>query len=163
MNSVIYAAVVDEGVDARDYYGGDHAFRERPDCIYAFHRQLGTIEHSGRTPLHADPAYLARDLGQYPFYKNGRTLFCRDFRYFGSAAVPIPARLGELGQVAESLGQGHRVVHSEGLDRELDALFRFLWKQPTRHTPAVVSHEAYDHTPRPRNAGGGARAVRSTC
>ena len=148
LNAIIYAAVVEEGIDAREYYGGDRAFLHRPDCIYAFHRQNGTIEHTGRTPLHADPAYLRRDIGQYPFYKNGRTLLSRDFRYFGEEAVAIPARLGELRQVAESLGQGHRVVHSEGLDRELDTLFRMLWKRPTRYTPGVVTDETYGHTPR---------------
>ncbi len=153
VEAVIYAAVVEDGLDARDYYGGQPAFRERPDCIYAFHRQLGTIEHTGRTPLHANPAYLSRDLGQYPFYRNGRTLLCREFRYFGREAIAIPARMHELRQLADSLGQGHRVVHSEGLDRELDALFRLLWKQPTRYTAAVVTDEAYDHTPRPRSAG----------
>ncbi len=163
LNAVIYAAVVEEALDAREYYGEQCPFGDRPDCIYSFHQQLGTIVHSGRTPLHANPAYLARDLGQYPFYRNGRTLLSHDFRYFGSEAVPIPARLDQLQQVSESLGQGHRVVHTEGLDRELDALFRLLWKRPTRHTPAVVTDEAYDHTPRPRNACGPARPSRKTC
>ena len=151
LNAVIYAAVVEDGIDAREYYGGDCTFSHRPDCIYAFHRQNGTIEHTGRTPLHADPAYLRRDIGQYPFYKNGRTLLSHNFRYFGKDAVALPARLSELRQVAESLGQGHRVVHSEGLDRELEALFRMLWKRPTGHTPSVVTDEAYGHTPRVPN------------
>ena len=148
LNAVIYAAIVEEGIDARDYYGGERAFQHRPDCIYEFHRLNGTIGHSGRTPLHANPAYLPRDIGTYPYYKNGRTLLSHDFRYFGAEAVPIPAKLTELTQVAESLGQGHRVVHTEGLNRELDALFRTLWKKPTRYTPSMVADEAYDHAPK---------------
>lgn len=163
LHAVIYAAVVEEGIDAREYYGGPRQFRGRPDCIYTFHRQHGTIEHSGHTPLHANPAYLARDLGQYPFYRNGRTLMSHDFRYFGREAVRIPERLHELRQLAESLGQGHRVVHTESLGRELDALFRLLWKRPTRHTPSVVTDEAYDHAPRPRNAVSPSRAMAKTC
>ena len=152
LNAVVYAAVVAAGIDARDYYMPGGEFRHRPDCIYEFHRQHGTIEHAGRTPLHADAAYLRRDIGQYPFYKNGRTLISRDFRYFGAGAVEIPARLIKLRQVSETLGQGHRVVHSEGLDRELDALFRMLWKRPTRYTPGMVTDEAYGHAARVKRA-----------
>jgi hypothetical protein len=148
LNAVIYAAIVGEAIDARDYYEPASVFQHRPDCIYRFHAANGRMQHGGRTPLHADPAYLTRDLGQYPFYRNGRTLLSHDFRYFGSSAIPIPPRLGELRQLAETLGQGHRVVHSEALERELDALFRLLWKLPTRHTPAIVTDEAYGHTPR---------------
>ena len=93
LHAVIYVAVVEEAMNARDYYSAEGVFQHRPDCIYRFHQQLGTIEHSGRTPLHADPAYRSRDLGQYPYYRNGRTLLTRNFRYFGSEAVVIPGRL----------------------------------------------------------------------
>jgi hypothetical protein len=150
LNAIIYAAIVDDALDARDYFRPRSPFRSRPDCIYEFHQQNGSIAHNGRTPLHADPAYLSRDLGQYPFYKNGRTLLARDFRYFGPEPVLIPERLHELYQLAESLGQGHRVLHTESLERELDALFRHLWKLPTRHTPSVVTSETYDHAPKPK-------------
>jgi hypothetical protein len=127
LNAVIYAAIVGEAIDARDYYEPASVFQHRPDCIYRFHAANGRMQHGGR---------------------NGRTLLSHDFRYFGSSAIPIPPRLGELRQLAETLGQGHRVVHSEALERELDALFRLLWKLPTRHTPAIVTDEAYGHTPR---------------
>jgi hypothetical protein len=47
---------------------------------------------------------------------------------------------------AESLGQGHRVFTSDDPEsREADTLFRALWKLPTRHTPAHVDADAYDH------------------
>ena len=36
LNSVIYAAIVREGLDARDYFSP--SYTHRPDCIYAFHR-----------------------------------------------------------------------------------------------------------------------------
>ena len=155
--AVIYAAVIGAALDAREYYAPGSAFRHRPDCIYRFHRLNGTIEHSGRTPLHADPAYRSRDIGAYPFYRNGRTLVSLDFRYFGQEAVAIPARLERLREVAETLGQGHRVFGTgEPVERELEMLFRMLWKLPTRHTPSVVTSEARGHAPRlPKPAQGG--------
>lgn len=148
LNSIIYAAIVDNAVDAREYYAERSLFRERPDCIYRFHQMNGTIEHSGRTPLHADPAYRRRDIGQYPYYKNGRTLLSHDFRYFGSAAVAIPPKLSRLTGMAEALGQGHRVFREHDPEQsEIRALTRLLWKRETRHTPGTVVDEAYGHTP----------------
>ncbi|MDE1163615.1 MAG: hypothetical protein PW792_16950 [Acidobacteriaceae bacterium] len=148
--AVLYAAVVDRALEPREYYATGSQFTTRPDCIYEFHQQNARLAHSGRTPLHNDPAYLARDIGSYPYYKNARTLLSYDFRYFGSAAIVIPARLPLLRHAADSLGQGHRVYDQSSPEaKELDALFRLLWKQPTRHTPATVEHEAPGHTPRP--------------
>jgi len=150
--SVIYAATVDEVLPARDYYAPRSAFRSRPDCIYEFDHALGDLRHTGRTALHADPAHLARDLGRYPYYRNGHILLCRDFRYFGPAAIAIPNRLPHLRHTAEALGQGHRVFTAgddAAMDRELDAIFRALRKLPTRHTPTQVHGDAYDH----RSAG----------
>ena len=144
--SVIYAAVVQEGVDARDYFAPASPFGTRPDCIYEFHQQLGTAAHNGRSNLHRAPANLLKDLGHYPYYRNGRVLLSLDFRYFGAGAVKIPARLHLLNAAAESLGQGHRVyLDKDPESREADALFRHLWKRPTAHTPAVVDHDAYEH------------------
>ncbi len=153
LNAVIYAAIVEDAVDAREYYAARSPFRSRPDCIYRFHRLNGTIEHTGRTPLHADPAYRSRDIGQYPFYKNGRTLLSREFRYFGPGAVPIPPRLSMLQGMVERLGQGHRVFAAgDPEQREIDALFRLLWKRTTGHAPSNVADEAYDHTPRQKKS-----------
>jgi hypothetical protein len=149
LNSVIYAAIVREGLDARDYF--TPSYTHRPDCIYEFHRLNGTAAHAGRSGLHAAPEHILKDLGRYPFYKNGRILLARDFRYFGPAAVKIPARLSLLNHAAESLGQGHRVYTDSSPEHgELDALFRLLWKRPTSYTPTHVDSDAYDHTPRPR-------------
>ena len=149
LNAVIYAAVVSGAHDAREYYAARSPFRHRPDCIYQFHRANGTLTHTGRTPLHADDAYRARDLGQYPYYRNGRTLLATDFRYFGAGAIPIPPRFHLLTEVAETLGQGHRVfTDRDPAHAELDLLFRLLWKLPTRHSPSTVSDEAYGHAPR---------------
>lgn len=156
LNSVIYAAVVEGTVDAREYYAARSPFRHRPDCIYRFHQLQGTIEHSGRTPLHADPAYRSRDIGQYPYYKNGRTLLSREFRYFGAAAFPIPLQFARLTEVAESLGQGHRVFgESDPEQAEICRLMQMLWKQSTRHTPKVVSDEARGHAPRQKRKASG--------
>ena len=150
LNAVIYAAIVSGAHDARDYYAPRSPFRHRPDCIYQFHRLNGTLAHAGRSPLHADPAYLPRDIGQYPYYRNARTLLAGDFRYFGAAAVPIPARLTALLAITDALGQGHRVfADTDPAAPELNALFHHLWKQPSRHTPNQVTDEAYGHTPRP--------------
>lgn len=152
LGAIIYAAIVESAMDAREYYASSSPFLHRPDCIYQFHQSNGTIHHAGRTPLHADPAYLARDIGQYPFYKNGRTLFSHNFRYFGQEAVSIPSRLVQLHQIADALGQGHRVFESgDPASGELDALFRHLWKRPSRHTPEFVSDEGYGHKPRARS------------
>ena len=150
-HAVIYAAVVSGAQDAREYYAARSPFRHRPDCIYRFHRANGELLHTGRTPLHADEAYRARDLGQYPYYRNGRTLLATDFRYFGREAVPIPARCPLLRQATEALGQGHRVFEPGDPEHgELNALFRLLWTMPTRHSPAQVRDEAYGHAPRQR-------------
>lgn len=160
LHAVIYAAVVTGAVEARDYYAPRSRFRSRPDCIYTFHRQNGTLAHTGRTTLHADPAYEARDIGTYPFYRNGRTLLSEDFRYFGAEAVPLD-HLPQLLRVSETLGQGHRVFVSRDPEQgELDKLFRSLWSLPTRHTPRTVDTEAYGHAPRPRP--GQQKAARSS-
>ena len=149
LNAVIYAAIVDHALDAREYYAPRSRFRSRPDCIYTFHRTNGTLVHSGKTPLHADSAYHARDIGQYPYYKNGRTLFSKSFRYFGSSAPFIPQGLRSIQLVADTLGQGHRVFAILSPEAaELDKLFAALWIQPTRHTPLVVLEETAGHTPR---------------
>jgi hypothetical protein len=149
LNSVIYAARVSRALEPREYYAHRGEFVCRPDCIYAFHRANGTLSHAGRSRLHDDPAYEARDIGRYPFYRNARTLVSDDFRYFGSEAVLIPARLGLLRQVAESLGQGHRVFDERSTETsELDSLFKLLWQRPTRYTPSLVEEEAPGHAPR---------------
>ncbi len=149
LHAVVYAAIVSEALDARQYYAPRSRFRSRPDCIYEFHQRNGILSHTGRTPLHADEAYLARDIGQYPYYKNGRTLLSTDFRYFGAEAVPIPDLLWALQQMSESLGQGHRVYLGEGAEAsELHTLFTSLWTRPTRFTAKAVLEEAYGHTPR---------------
>ena len=162
LGAVIYAAMVEAAVDAREYYAPRSPFRHRPDCIYRFHRLNGTIEHAGRSPLHADPAYRGRDIGQYPYYKNGRTLHSREFRYLGPAALPIPPRFIRLRQVAESLGQGHRVFREADPEwTELQAMLRLLWKSNTAFTPETVTGEAYGHTPRPKKSGAHAAGAAS--
>ena len=143
--SVVYAAVVAEGVEARDYFSKAAEFRDRPDCIYQFHQQNGRASHAGRSQLHRGDAHLLKDLGSYPYYRNGRVLACRDFRYFGAHAVQIPKRLALLRVAAQTLGQGHRVYAEMDPEwREMDALFRWLWKKPTRYTPSTAEAEAYD-------------------
>jgi hypothetical protein len=144
--AVIYAAIVEDGLDAADYFTAEGAFAARPDCIYEFHQQNGRAAHNGRSNLHRSEANLLKDLGTYPFYRNGRVLLAHDFRYFGAGAVPIPPRLHLLYAAAESLGQGHRVYTAKDPEaREADALFRHLWKRPTAHTAATVDRDAYDH------------------
>ncbi len=143
--AVIYAAVVREGLEAREYFEPASPFTHRPDCIYEFHQHNGRVAHAGRSKLHAAEAHMLKDLGRYPFYRNGRILLCEDFRYFGAEAVAIPARLHLLREAAEKLGQGHRVyTERDPESREADALFRLLWKRTTRFTPKVVDGESYD-------------------
>ncbi|ADW67500.1 Nmad2 family putative nucleotide modification protein [Granulicella tundricola] len=143
LGAVIYAAIVREGLDARDYFTPDHT--HRPDCIYQFHQHNGTASHNARSRLHAAPEHLLKDLGTYPFYRNGRILLSHDFRYFGPAAVRIPARLHLLTQAAEALGQGHRVYTDRDPEsKEADALFRHLWKRPTAYTSTQVDSDAYE-------------------
>lgn len=145
LGSIIYAAVVGEAVEGRDYFSAGSEFARRPDCIYEFHQENGRAAHAGRSRLHLGEAHLIKDLGRYPFYKNGRVLLSRDFRYFGAKAVRIPARLHLLAAAADALGQGHRVyTEGEPESREADALFRALWKRPTRFTSEIVDGEAYD-------------------
>lgn len=144
--AVIYAAVVEQGIDARDYFQPAGLFTHRPDCIYEFHQQNGAAAHNGRSNLHRSEANLLKDLGRYPLYRNGRVLLSHNFRYFGSEAFPIPAHLHLIYTAAETLGQGHRVFTPKDPEsREADALFRQLWRKLTRHTPAQVDRDAYDH------------------
>lgn len=152
LHAIIYAAIVTSAADAREYYAPRSRFRSRPDCIYEFHRQNGTLTHTGRTTLHADEAYEARDIGRYPFYRNGRTLLSTDFRYFGSAAITLSTAFPQLRQISESLGQGHRVFTArDPAHAELDNLFAQLWTCCSRHTPTSVDTEAYGHAPRPNS------------
>ena len=142
LNSVIYAAIVAQGIDARDYFTPE--FTSRPDCIYQFHQDLAA--HTQRSNLHRAPEHLLKDLGRYPFYKNGRVLLAHDFRYFGVQAPRIPARLHLLNVASETLGQGHRVyTELDPESREADTLFRHLWKRATAYTPNQVDYDVYDH------------------
>jgi hypothetical protein len=148
LGAVIYAARVTDALDPREYYAEQSVFRARPDCIYAFHQANGRLLHSGTTRLHDDPRYEPRDIGSYPYYRNARTLLSTDFRYFGAKAPVIPARLWRLRQIADALGQGHRVFAEDSAEAgELDALFRLLWKRTTLFTSARVEEEARGHTP----------------
>ena len=159
MGAVIYAAVVGEAVEGREYFAAGSEFAGRPDCIYEFHRQNGTAAHNGRSRLHRGEAHLLKDLGRYPFYRNGRVLVSREFRYFGAAAVKIPARLHLLAAAADALGQGHRVyTERDAESREADALFRLLWRRETRFTPTVVDADAYE-----RHGGAKVKAVGVQC
>lgn len=147
--AVIYAAKVTETLDLGEYYEPAGPHTQRPDCIYAFHPETGELHHTGRTRLHTEPGYAARDVGRAPHFRNARTLLSTDFRYFGAAAMPIPAHFALLSHVAQTLGQGHRVFTGQDPEsRELDRLFTLLWKQPTRFTPAIVQEEAHGHAPR---------------
>ncbi len=147
--AVIYAAKVTKTLDLGAYYELNGQYTQRPDCIYAFHPETGELHHTGRTRLHTESGYAARDIGHAPHFRNARTLLSTNFRYFGAAAMPIPARLPLLRHVAETLGQGHRVfTDRDPENRELDRLFTLLWKQPTRFTPASVAEEAHGHAPR---------------
>ena len=145
--AVIYAATVSEAVDARTYYSTRSRFRSRPDCVYVFSPEEGVFRHTGNTPLHANPESEAKDLGRFPFYRNGRVLLCREFRYFGAGAPVIAAELPKLRHVAEVLGQGHRVFRNgddPAMDAELDRLFRTLLRQETRFTPREVAADSYE-------------------
>ena len=151
--AVIYAARVSGALDFGTYYASENGFVARPDCVYTLDAEAGTLRHSGRTRLHAEPAYLDRDLGREPHFRNARTLLCTEFRYFGANAAVIPARFPLLRQVADALGQGHRVFsETDPESGELDALFRMLWKRETRFTPASVEEEARGHAPRGEKA-----------
>lgn len=163
LNAVIYAAKVTGAVDAREYYAFRGPFRHRPDCIYAFHQANGKLSHTGRTRLHSDPEYEARDIGRYPFYRNGRSLLAKDFRYFGSKVIEIPEDLTRLRHICETLGQGHRVFDERAAESsELNELFTQLWKRRTRYTPTIVEDEAYGHAPRSSSAGGLRECARQT-
>ena len=147
--AVIYAARVTGALDYGSYYEVESAFQQRPDCIYRLDPEDGAITHSGRTPLHAEPAYLARDVGREPHFRNARTLLCADFRYFGAEAVVIPARFPLLRHMAEALGQGHRVFDERSPEAgEVDRLFATFWRRPTRYAPGGVDEEAPAHAPR---------------
>ena len=137
--AVIYAAHVTDILELGAYYAPENGFTQRPDCVYEFHAENGMLVHAGRTKLHAEPAYAARDVGSAPHFRNARTLVSKHYRYFGADAVPIPAQFSLVRQIAESLGQGHRVFDSSSPEKkELDKLFHQLWKESTKHTPTCI-------------------------
>ncbi len=149
LGAVIYSAQVARTLDFGAYYALENGFGQRPDCIYRLDPETGRIVHAGRSRLHTEPGYLARDLGREPVFRNARTLLCEQFRYFGSKAVVIPARFPQLRQIADALGQGHRVFEETAPEAgELDRLFALLWRRETRFTPASVEGEAPGHAPR---------------
>jgi len=138
--------VVSSAVDSREYFALRGEFRSRPDCIYNFRRSTGLLEHAGKTRLHGDSSHAATDVGRHPYYRNARTLICKDFRYFGILARRIPSRLISLIEIAQNLGQGHRVFEEGSpVSIEVDALFRLFWRVPTAFTPLRVEEEAYGH------------------
>lgn len=146
--SIIYAGIVTDVVDATAYYAEHSPFRGRPDCIYHYDPETGSLEHTGKTGLHADPRHRRRDLGREGIFENGRILLCREFTYLGAQAFVLDTRFSRLRELASALGQGHRVI-ADGkdatLDSELAGLFKTLQKKPTRFTPAEVHADAYDH------------------
>ncbi len=162
--SVIYAGVVTEVLDATAYYAPDSPYRDRPDCIYRYDAELGTLAHTGQTGLHADPRHRRRDLGREGIFENGRILLCSRFTYLGSEALVLEPHLFRLRSLASALGQGHRVLH-EGrdstVDGELNVLFRAMARQPCRSTPVQVHADSYDH-PAP-NAVDLRRTARLAC
>ena len=147
--AVIYAAAVERVMEYGAYYAAASGFAHRPDCVYALDAETGLLRHRGRTALHSEPAYAARDVGYEPQYRNARTLLCTRYRYFGTEAVVIPATMPRLRQMAEVLGQGHRVFDENAAEqRELDRLFALLWRRKSRWTAADVQTEAPGHAPR---------------
>lgn len=154
--SIIYAATVTEVWDATAYYAPRSPHRHRPDCIYRYDREAGTLEHSGQTGLHADPRHRRRDLGREGIYENGRILLCKEFTYLGRSAFLLDDPFLRLREMASALGQGHRVIHKgkdATMDAEIDALFRAIGGQPSLFTPKQVHADAYDHpAPNPADA-----------
>ena len=131
---------------------GRAPFTHRPDCIYEFHQQLGRAVHTGRSNLHAAEKHLLKDLGTYPYLpqrphspRPGFPLLRRRRRSY--SRPPAPARAGPPRPSAKATAFTPSAIPNT---READALFRLLWKQPTRYTPAEVDADAYDHAPRKR-------------
>jgi len=148
LHAVIYAAIVSGSLEASEYYAPRSPFRSRPDCVYQFNRQDGSFTHRGDPAVRNSPIFFRRDLGGAGSYKNARILLSHDFRYFSPDPIPIPNRFHELHDLIEPLHQGHRVNHPASRERELDALFRSLWKLPTRYTPSVIGND-----PKPNKSG----------
>lgn len=146
--SVIYAGIVSQVLDAKAYYAEDSPHRDRPDCIYRYDPEEGTLQHNGTSGLHADPRHRRRDLGREGVFENGRILLCDEFTYMGAKALVLDERFPRLREMVSALGQGHRVV-AEGkdltLDSELGQLMRRLKQQPSGFTPPVVHADSYDH------------------
>lgn len=146
LDSVIYAAVVDQVLDGKDYYKLE--FAHRLDCIYSFSETTGKFARVPTTGIHSCPTDIERDLGVYPMYKRSRVLVCKSFRYFGKNSRRIPDSCPQLLEVSRSLTQGHRVytgASTEGV--ELDILYRQLWMSTTRYTPLQLQsdHKSCKH------------------
>ena len=63
LRAVIYAAQVAGALDFGAYYPAENGYGERPDCVYRFDPETGTIAHGGRSRLHTETGYLAGAAG----------------------------------------------------------------------------------------------------
>jgi hypothetical protein len=144
-NRLIYVAEITEEPMAGTTYYSD-AYSQRADCIYEwkhsrFDRRLGA-------KFHGEPSDLEHDLGPASKgHRKAKVLLSKDFKYFGfnrgfqhkGEGFPY------LTTLIESLGQGHRVNHSEEVRKELERLKERVWQLPSQESTPVPSE------PCPRN------------
>ncbi len=133
-NGVVYIARVTQCLQDGQYYR-DSRYQRRPDCIYRF--RFGEWIQI-RNSFHS-PADIDRDLGRRR--EHTQVIISLDFRYFGKKRFDVDWTLyPELRKKVDRLMQGHRVRHSEAVERELTTLSKRLFALSRRKVVGKPTH-----------------------
>jgi len=133
-NKLIYAARIQAKETDGKYYKRKK-YAKRGDCIYEFIG--GQFVHKKKAKYHGTVEDQKKDIGPQP-YKNANVLLSKDFRYFGRLpSVDYRRIYPAIGQAVTKLQRGHRIDHTQALERELHALISDIWRLPQ---PAKIRH-----------------------
>lgn len=124
---LIYAARVDERIDASKYYGDQSIYGDRPDCVYRIAAN-GSCSIRAGAHYHSNGLEAAKDLGSPPQYHGGTVLLSRAFRYFGASRRALEREeYPQLRAMLDAPARGARLHAAGPLVGELTALIEYLF------------------------------------
>lgn len=140
---LIYVAQVTEVLEDGQYYALSETKRRR-DAIYEWKK--GRLRMKPPPQVH-DETDVLRDIGSAPRHGGARVLVSKKFRYFGETASAWYASVSPRAHsLAESVGRGHRVNHSESDYLELNRVIRAAMRKRQRQTQPIENrHVACRH------------------
>lgn len=126
-NPVVYAAKVTEKLKGGSYYTSkEHT--KRADCIY---EKVGSrFQPKANARYHGTEEALTHDIGSHTKYVRANVILSDDFRFFGKLQPINYGHYAAIRNAVDRLGQGHRINHSDKLERELWAFIDELWGIP---------------------------------